>query len=226
MEGLCCPGVTQRLFVSLLHCESRTCWLPPELCTLWLSGTYLRRQLQLWTSRAGQAVPWRALQRLRQWPESLATCVMGWSVQSFGRGVLMNWLCTSEELYLMLCVSAFCVFWSVGGSGSSSVSDSCSDHFTIESCKETEMLNYLIECFDRVGIEERKAPKVCLRWARWCQGCHKHSLAHQWGKSLGMIFFGGFIVEIDLLNLLGPSTPVNSSNVSDACILYLLNKHS
>ncbi|XP_049655013.1 ubiquitin conjugation factor E4 B isoform X2 [Harpia harpyja] len=50
---------------------------------------------------------------------------------------------------------------SVGGSGSSSVSDSCSDHFTIENCKETEMLNYLIECFDRVGIEERKAPKMC-----------------------------------------------------------------
>ncbi|XP_010214528.1 PREDICTED: ubiquitin conjugation factor E4 B, partial [Tinamus guttatus] len=50
---------------------------------------------------------------------------------------------------------------SVGGSGSSSVSDTCSDHFTIETCKETEMLNYLIECFDRVGIEERKAPKMC-----------------------------------------------------------------
>ncbi|XP_062460409.1 ubiquitin conjugation factor E4 B isoform X2 [Pezoporus occidentalis] len=50
---------------------------------------------------------------------------------------------------------------SIGGSGSSSVSDSCSDHFTIENCKETEMLNYLIECFDRVGIEERKAPKMC-----------------------------------------------------------------
>uniref|UniRef100_A0A7M4E4Q0 Ubiquitin conjugation factor E4 B n=1 Tax=Crocodylus porosus TaxID=8502 RepID=A0A7M4E4Q0_CROPO len=44
---------------------------------------------------------------------------------------------------------------------STSVSDSCSDHFTIETCKETEMLNYLIECFDRVGIEERKAPKMC-----------------------------------------------------------------
>uniref|UniRef100_A0A8C9FS49 Ubiquitin conjugation factor E4 core domain-containing protein n=1 Tax=Pavo cristatus TaxID=9049 RepID=A0A8C9FS49_PAVCR len=43
----------------------------------------------------------------------------------------------------------------------SSVCDSCSDHFTIENCKETEMLNYLIECFDRVGIEERKAPKMC-----------------------------------------------------------------
>nr|XP_056721613.1 ubiquitin conjugation factor E4 B [Euleptes europaea] len=48
-----------------------------------------------------------------------------------------------------------------GGSGGASVSDSCSDHFTIEACKETEMLNYLIECFDRVGIEERKAPKMC-----------------------------------------------------------------
>ncbi|XP_068094966.1 ubiquitin conjugation factor E4 B isoform X2 [Hyperolius riggenbachi] len=45
-------------------------------------------------------------------------------------------------------------------SGSSSA-ESCSDHFTIETCKETEMLNYLIECFDRVGIEERKAPKMC-----------------------------------------------------------------
>ncbi|XP_069774559.1 ubiquitin conjugation factor E4 B isoform X2 [Narcine bancroftii] len=39
-------------------------------------------------------------------------------------------------------------------------SESGSDHFTIEACKETEMLNYLIECFDRVGIEERKAPKM------------------------------------------------------------------
>ncbi|XP_015263152.1 PREDICTED: ubiquitin conjugation factor E4 B, partial [Gekko japonicus] len=48
-----------------------------------------------------------------------------------------------------------------GGSGGASVSDACSDHFTIETCKETEMLNYLIECFDRVGIEERKAPKMC-----------------------------------------------------------------
>ncbi|XP_068094965.1 ubiquitin conjugation factor E4 B isoform X1 [Hyperolius riggenbachi] len=47
-----------------------------------------------------------------------------------------------------------------GSSGSSSA-ESCSDHFTIETCKETEMLNYLIECFDRVGIEERKAPKMC-----------------------------------------------------------------
>ncbi|XP_038629726.1 ubiquitin conjugation factor E4 B isoform X2 [Scyliorhinus canicula] len=39
--------------------------------------------------------------------------------------------------------------------------ESGSDRFTIEACKETEMLNYLIECFDRVGIEERKAPKMC-----------------------------------------------------------------
>ncbi|XP_077314290.1 ubiquitin conjugation factor E4 B isoform X2 [Lithobates pipiens] len=45
-------------------------------------------------------------------------------------------------------------------SGTSST-ESCGDHFTIEACKETEMLNYLIECFDRVGIEERKAPKMC-----------------------------------------------------------------
>ncbi|XP_073513380.1 ubiquitin conjugation factor E4 B isoform X1 [Phyllobates terribilis] len=53
-----------------------------------------------------------------------------------------------------------------GSFGASSLSsgnstESCGDHFTIETCKETEMLNYLIECFDRVGIEERKAPKMC-----------------------------------------------------------------
>uniref|UniRef100_A0A5F8HHF8 Ubiquitin conjugation factor E4 n=1 Tax=Monodelphis domestica TaxID=13616 RepID=A0A5F8HHF8_MONDO len=51
---------------------------------------------------------------------------------------------------------------SLGASGGASTSESCSDHFTIETCKETDMLNYLIECFDRVGIEERKAPKVGL----------------------------------------------------------------
>uniref|UniRef100_A0A671V100 Ubiquitin conjugation factor E4 B n=1 Tax=Sparus aurata TaxID=8175 RepID=A0A671V100_SPAAU len=39
--------------------------------------------------------------------------------------------------------------------------DSASDRFTIETCKETEMLNYLIERFDSVGMEERKAPKMC-----------------------------------------------------------------
>ncbi|XP_067423475.1 ubiquitin conjugation factor E4 B isoform X1 [Emydura macquarii macquarii] len=50
---------------------------------------------------------------------------------------------------------------SVGGSAGASACNSCSDHFSIETCKETEMLNYLIECFDRVGIEERKAPKMC-----------------------------------------------------------------
>ncbi|XP_063292679.1 ubiquitin conjugation factor E4 B isoform X2 [Pelobates fuscus] len=48
----------------------------------------------------------------------------------------------------------------IPSSGTSST-ESYSDHFTIETCKETEMLNYLIECFDRVGIEERKAPKLC-----------------------------------------------------------------
>ncbi|XP_053547130.1 ubiquitin conjugation factor E4 B [Bombina bombina] len=47
-----------------------------------------------------------------------------------------------------------------GSSGASST-ESSSDHFTIEACKETELLNYLIECFERVGIEERKAPKMC-----------------------------------------------------------------
>ncbi|GCB65980.1 ubiquitin conjugation factor E4 B isoform X2 [Scyliorhinus torazame] len=62
------------------------------------------------------------------------------------------------------------MFCSPGSFGASSLSslgtlgactESGSDRFTIEACKETEMLNYLIECFDRVGIEERKAPKMC-----------------------------------------------------------------
>ncbi|XP_077075283.1 ubiquitin conjugation factor E4 B isoform X2 [Siphateles boraxobius] len=50
---------------------------------------------------------------------------------------------------------------SLGASGAGMTSDSGSDRFTIESCKETEMLNYLIERFDSVGMEERKAPKIC-----------------------------------------------------------------
>ncbi|XP_040843818.1 ubiquitin conjugation factor E4 B isoform X1 [Ochotona curzoniae] len=50
---------------------------------------------------------------------------------------------------------------SLGASAGASNWDSYSDHFTIETCKETDMLNYLIECFDRVGIEEKKAPKMC-----------------------------------------------------------------
>ncbi|XP_056589281.1 ubiquitin conjugation factor E4 B isoform X2 [Triplophysa dalaica] len=50
---------------------------------------------------------------------------------------------------------------SLGASGGGMVGDSGSDRFTIESSKETEMLNYLIERFDSVGMEERKAPKMC-----------------------------------------------------------------
>ncbi|XP_026092647.1 ubiquitin conjugation factor E4 B-like isoform X2 [Carassius auratus] len=50
---------------------------------------------------------------------------------------------------------------SLGASGGGMAGDSCSDRFTIESCKETEMLNYLIERFDSVGMEERKALKMC-----------------------------------------------------------------
>ncbi|XP_051961213.1 ubiquitin conjugation factor E4 B isoform X2 [Xyrauchen texanus] len=50
---------------------------------------------------------------------------------------------------------------SLGVSGGGMSGDSGSDRFTIESCKETEMLNYLIERFDSVGMEERKAPKMC-----------------------------------------------------------------
>ncbi|XP_058498859.1 ubiquitin conjugation factor E4 B isoform X3 [Solea solea] len=50
---------------------------------------------------------------------------------------------------------------SLGACGAGMSSDSASDRFTIETCKETEMLNYLIERFDSVGMEERKAPKMC-----------------------------------------------------------------
>ncbi|XP_056304910.1 ubiquitin conjugation factor E4 B isoform X3 [Danio aesculapii] len=50
---------------------------------------------------------------------------------------------------------------SLGASAGGMAGDSGSDRFTIESCKETEMLNYLIERFDSVGMEERKAPKMC-----------------------------------------------------------------
>ncbi|XP_067384083.1 ubiquitin conjugation factor E4 B isoform X3 [Channa argus] len=50
---------------------------------------------------------------------------------------------------------------SLGACGGGTSNDSTSDRFTIESCKETEMLNYLIERFDSVGMEERKAPKMC-----------------------------------------------------------------
>uniref|UniRef100_A0A1A7YJG2 Ubiquitin conjugation factor E4 B n=1 Tax=Iconisemion striatum TaxID=60296 RepID=A0A1A7YJG2_9TELE len=50
---------------------------------------------------------------------------------------------------------------SLGACGGGMSSDSASDRFTIEACKETEMLNYLIERFDNVGMEERKAPKMC-----------------------------------------------------------------
>ncbi|XP_056456224.1 ubiquitin conjugation factor E4 B isoform X3 [Gadus chalcogrammus] len=48
---------------------------------------------------------------------------------------------------------------SAGASGGGG--EAASDRFTIEVCKETEMLNYLIERFDNVGIEEKKAPKIC-----------------------------------------------------------------
>ncbi|TRY82499.1 hypothetical protein DNTS_013817 [Danionella cerebrum] len=50
---------------------------------------------------------------------------------------------------------------SLGASGGVISGDSGGDRFTIESCRETEMLNYLIERFDSVGMEERKTPKMC-----------------------------------------------------------------
>ena len=67
--------------------------------------------------------------------------------------------------YLSICLSppplpVLCVVYSLGASGGAMSCEAAGDRFTIEVCKETEMLNYLIERFDNVGIEERKAPKV------------------------------------------------------------------
>lgn len=69
---------------------------------------------------------------------------------------------------------------SLGASGGASTWDSYSDHFTIETCRETDMLNYLIECFDRVGIEEKKAPKVMgpLHSTRTCTRMYMQVHAH------------------------------------------------
>lgn len=96
-------------------------------------------------------------------------------------GVALNFLTIHTWLFLLtvysicLCFDVFCylmipslsLFFSVylfvcspGACGGGMSCDSASDRFTIEACKETEMLNYLIERFDSVGMEERKAPKV------------------------------------------------------------------
>uniref|UniRef100_A0A8D3B6E6 Ubiquitin conjugation factor E4 B n=1 Tax=Scophthalmus maximus TaxID=52904 RepID=A0A8D3B6E6_SCOMX len=61
------------------------------------------------------------------------------------------------SVLLFVCLPVY----SVGACGGGMSCDSASDRFTIETCKETEMLNYLIERFDSVGMEERKAPKMC-----------------------------------------------------------------
>lgn len=72
MEGLWCPEcqVQLRLFVFSValrprFTDSHQSYAP---CGC-LSGTYLIRHLQLWTSRAGQAVTWRVLHRSRKLPE-------------------------------------------------------------------------------------------------------------------------------------------------------------
>ena len=37
------------------------------------------------------------------------------------------------------------------------------DKFQPEKCVETEMISYLLDCYDRVHLEERMAPKVSFR---------------------------------------------------------------
>lgn len=34
------------------------------------------------------------------------------------------------------------------------------DRFQPQHCKELDVLNYLLDCYERVSIEERTAPKV------------------------------------------------------------------
>lgn len=70
--------------------------------------------------------------------------------------------------------------------------DLAGDRFTIEACKETEMLNYLIERFDSVGMEERKAPKVFgedklkVRPFKTCAGFFFFSLSFQYSKPVSL----------------------------------------
>lgn len=67
-----------------------------------------------------------------------------------------------NELTSVLVLCLYLFVCSLGACGGGVSCDSTSDRFTIEACKETEMLNYLIERFDSVGMEERKAPKVIV----------------------------------------------------------------
>uniref|UniRef100_A0A8C8C9Z4 Ubiquitin conjugation factor E4 B n=1 Tax=Oncorhynchus tshawytscha TaxID=74940 RepID=A0A8C8C9Z4_ONCTS len=69
--------------------------------------------------------------------------------------VLLNVMTLSPSVLLSICLC------SLGVSAGGIDSQSCSDCFSIEACMETEMLNYLIERFDSVGMEESKAPKIC-----------------------------------------------------------------
>lgn len=76
-----------------------------------------------------------------------------------------NWAsCRAVAFSGVYFVSLLCFsLHSLGACGGGASCDSGSDRFTIEACKETEMLNYLIERFDSVGMEEKKAPKVGLQ---------------------------------------------------------------
>lgn len=96
----------------------------------------------------------RFLQDVQNWNDQSSISTLG--LQCMNTHHRYHWID-----YLIICgfLSFFLIsYHSVGTIGT--CSESGSDRFTIEACKETEMLNYLIECFDRVGIEERKAPKV------------------------------------------------------------------
>lgn len=81
----------------------------------------------------------------------------------------------------------------MGASGGGLAGDSGSDRFTIEACKETEMLNYLIERFDSVGMEERKAPKVVAVQRKACSNEADTCLFECKLKESGIYFQSSFI---------------------------------
>lgn len=131
---------------------------------------FAANNLIIWTLLSHFCPPFETLVRLAmlfnklvslQDPSEFCVCwnygLMWWNFSRTQQGFLLF----SNNPLSVFHVSVF----SLGACGGGMSCDSASDRFTIEACKETEMLNYLIERFDSVGMEERKAPKVgnCLQ---------------------------------------------------------------
>jgi hypothetical protein len=50
-----------------------------------------------------------------------------------------------------------------------------SEKYKPENCKEVEMISYLMDCYDRAGLEERLAPKVRCRFFSGAMSLQKHN---------------------------------------------------